>query len=130
MRGDWQGFIPTNGPGDRAIGEIVRATYPQEDFAFDKQTNSDMLSMWMIGQNQLGQVSSGEHTAAEISTIQANAQTRIGQERSMVQKFFLNCVEVLAGLMALYSDFPNLTEKERQTMMQAWNGRQVLGDNT
>ena len=128
MRGDFQGFIPTNGPGDRAIGEIVRAAYPPEDMAFDRTTNADLQTMWMLGSNQLGQVSSGEHTAAEVQTIQANAQTRIGQERALVQKFFLNCVEVLAGLMALYSDFPNLTDQERQTMLQAWNGKQVLGD--
>lgn len=128
MRGDWQGFIPTNGPGDRSVGEIARAAYPQEDMAFDRQTLQDLHSMWMIGSNQLGTLSSGEKTAAEVETIQGNFNTRIGQERALVQKFFLNIVEVLAGLMALYSDFPSLTDQEKQQMMQAWNGRQVLAD--
>lgn len=128
MRGDWQGFIPSNGPGDRSIGEIARASYPQEDMAFDRQTTADLHSMWMIGQNQLGTLSSGEKTAAEVETIQGNFNTRIGQERALVQKFFLNIVEVLAGLMALYSDFPSLTDEEKQAMQQAWNGRQILTD--
>lgn len=128
MRGDYQGFIPTNGPGDRSVGEIARAAYPNEDMAFDRQTMQDLHSMWMIGQNQLGTLSSGEKTAAEVETIQGNFNTRIGQERALVQKFFLNIVEVLAGLMALYSDFPSLTNEEKQQMMTAWNSRQVLAD--
>mgnify|MGYP000234510611 CR=1 FL=1 len=128
MRGDWQGFIPTNGPGDRAIGEIARASYPPEDTAFDRQTQADMQAMWMVSPTQVGSLSSGEKTAAEITTVQANFNTRIGQERALVQKFFLNLVEVLAGLMALYSDFPNLTDNERQAMLKAWNSKAILAD--
>jgi len=128
MRGDWQGFVPTNGTGDRAIGEIARAAYPPEDMSFDRQTQSDMQAMWMVSSTQLASMSTGEKTAAEVETVQANFNTRIGQERALVQKFFLNSVEVLAGLMALYSDFPSLTEEERTTMLKAWDGQQVLTD--
>lgn len=128
MRGDWQGFIPTNGDGSRSIGEIARASYPQEDFAFDRQTQADLDKTWMIGPNQSGTLSSGEKTKAEVETTQASFATRIGQERTRVQNFFLNVVEVLGALMALYSDFPNLTDQERQQLESSWNTKQILGD--
>lgn len=128
MRGDWQGFIPTIGDGARSIGEIARASYPPEDYNFDRQTQADLQTVWMIGSNQTGALSSGEKTKAEVETTQENFATRIGQERARVSKFFLNLVEVIAGLMALYSDFPNLTPEEHQAMETAWNRRMILGD--
>lgn len=128
MRGDWQGFIPTNGPGDRSIGEIARATYPPEDMAFDRQTQADLMASWQIGPNQAGTVTTGEKTKAEIDTTQANFATRIGQERGRVQRLLLNVAEILGSLMALYSDFPNLSPEERQRMQGAWNMKQILSD--
>lgn len=106
QKGHWQGFIPTNGPGDRAIGEVARANYPQERFDFDRVTKGDLQEAWALGNNQLGlQNASGEHSAAETKAVQTNFQTRIGQERQQIIDFFLGIVDVLAGLVALYDDF-------------------------
>jgi hypothetical protein len=41
---------------------------------------------------------------------------------------FLGAVEVLAGWMCLYSDFPILTQEERQAMDQAWDRGRILHD--
>jgi hypothetical protein len=128
MRGDIQGMIPTNGPGDRVIGEIARAAYPPEDFRFAAQTTADLERMWMISPTQMGMTPPGERTAAEIEMTQANASTRLGQERARVSTFFLGIAEVLSGLMVLYSEFPTLTDEERQRMMQSWNAKLITHD--
>lgn len=126
MRGVIQGIIPTNGDGSRTIGEIARASYPSEDLAFDAAAKNDLMESWQIGPNQLGAMSGGRRTKAEANIVQANFATRIGQERERVTQFFLRICDVLAGLMVLYSDFPTLTDQERQTMQQAWDGGTIL----
>lgn len=128
MRGTVQGMIPTNGDGTRSIGEIARASYPAEDFAFDQQAKADLLESWQIGPEQTGAGDSGRKTAAATNTTQRNFATRIGQERGRVAAFFLSIVEVMAGLMALYSDFPVLTPEEKQAMQSAWDSKHILHD--
>lgn len=128
MRGDVQGFIPTNGSGDKVIGEIARASYPTEDRSFDAQTMQDLERTWQIGGNQMGISPQGERTKAEVTLTQENFSTRIGQERARVTQFFLNIVEVMASYIALYSDFNTLTDEERQQMMEAWDSKQILQD--
>lgn len=128
MRGTWQGFIPTLGDGNRAIGEVARASYPAEDLAFDRETKQDLMETWRIGPNQNGNFQGGRQTAAESQIAQSNFSTDIGQERGRTSAFFLGIVEVLAGLMALYSDFPTLTDEERMGMEQAWDSRHILHD--
>lgn len=128
MRGTVQGMIPTNGDGSRTVGEIARASYPAEDFTFDRDAKADLMESWQIGPNQLGTAKPGTETAGEANIIQQNFSTRIGQERGRVAAFFLSICDVFAGLMALYSDFPTLTDQERQQMQQAWDSKHILHD--
>lgn len=128
MRGYYQGYIPTNGDGSRAIGEVARASYPAEDLSFDRQAKADLMETWQVSPSQGGVFQPGERTKAEVELTQANFTTRIGQERARVATFFLGIVEVMAGLMALYSDFPALTDEERQVMEQAWDRKTILHD--
>jgi hypothetical protein len=127
MRGVWQAMLPTNGDGSRTFGEIARATYPSENFEFDQRSKEDLMEMWMIGPNQLGTQGS-EETATQANITNSNFQTRIGQERNAVARFFIGICDVLAGLMVLNSDFPNLTDQEKQQMMSAWNDKQITHD--
>lgn len=103
-KGTFQGFIPTNGPGDRAVGEVARASFPQEKFEFDRVIKADLTEIWQVGSNQAGAFASGERSASEARIIQQNFQTRVGQERDKVTKFFVGIAECLAGLVALYDD--------------------------
>lgn len=128
MRGQWQAMIPTNGDGSRSIGEIARASYPSEDFSFDAAAKSDLMDTWQVGPNQNANISSGRKTSAEVQITQSNFSTRIGQERNRVAYFFLGAVMVMAGLMALYSEFPSLTDQERQAMQAVWNDKQITHD--
>jgi len=128
MRGIVQGMLPTNGPGDRAIGEVARASYPSENLEFDQAVKMDLMESWQVGPNQLGTTQPGRHTAGEADIVQQNFSTRIGQERGFVAQFFVNLAEILAGLLVLYSDFSVLTPQEKSDMMQAWDQKAILHD--
>jgi len=124
MRGTWQGMIPTNGDGSRAIGEIARASYPGENLSFDQQAMQDLHDSWQLSPQQIsGADQSGTATAANIS--QQNFATRMGQERGRVAKFFLNVCELVAGYLVLYSDFPILTPEEKEAMEGAWDNKRI-----
>lgn len=124
MNGTWQGMIPFNGDAQNSIWEVARASYPSEDMAFDQQTQRDLDRTWQVEPNN----SPGRKTKDEVNFGQQNFSTRIGQERARVASFFLSIVEILAGLMALYSDFPTLTDEEKQTMQGAWDSKSILHD--
>lgn len=129
LRGTIQGWIPFNGGGQESIWEVARASYPAEDFTFDRMTQEDLRDVWQIGPNQTGQLQGRAKTSAsEVQITQANFSRRMGQEQGRCAAFFLRCCEVLAGLMALYSDFPVLSDQERQTMQQAWDQQHILHD--
>jgi len=128
MRGQVQGMIPVQGDGQKVIGEVARASYPAEDTAFDKMSMDDLMRTWGRGPNQLGQLASHETTKGEAELAQGGFNSVATQERGRVTAFFLGTVEVLAGLMALYSDFPNLSDQERQVMRQAWDNTHILHD--
>ena len=127
MRGTWQGMIPTNGDGSRSIGEIARASYPAEDMSFDQTAKTDLMDTWQVTPQMMG-TTGGKQTKAGVQADQTSFATRIGQERNRVAMHFLSVCEVLAGLMALYSDFPLLSDQEKQTMHGAWDDKHILHD--
>jgi hypothetical protein len=126
--GTWQGWIPTNGDGTKAVGEQARASYPAEDLSFDQETYADLLQSWGLTPSALGNSTPGRKNQMEIGATTQGFATNIGKERAKVQSFFLGVCEVLAGLMALYSDFPILTAEEKQTLEQAWDHKHILHD--
>jgi len=135
-KGTFQGFIGTNGPGDRAVGEVARASFPQEKFEFDRVVNSDLTEIWQVGTNQAGGFASGERSASEARIIQQNFSTRVGQERDKVTRFFVGITECLAGLLSLYGNF-ELPEEigasigdEGQQRIQTWDRTQIAGEFT
>lgn len=111
MRGTWQGMIPMNGPGDRAIGEVARANYPVEDNAFDNIAKADLRQTWQI-EDTVGD-GPAIRSAEEARNRQGNFQTRIGYERARCAKFFIRIAEVAAGLLSLYGTW---TDEEKQRL--------------
>jgi hypothetical protein len=128
MKGNWQGMIPSNGPGDRAFGEVARASYPSEDLAFDRTAKDDLNEVWHLGTNQQGVGGGVQQTATQVTNVQANFATVIGQDRAATATFFLGICSVLTGLLALYSDFPLLAPDEREAMEKAWDRKHILHD--
>ena len=126
MQGDWQQFIPTNGDGGRAIGEVARTAYPRENMDFDRTIKQDLSEAWQVGPNQMGTTAAGEKSASEANIVQANFQTRIGYERSRCVAFFVGIAEVLAGLIVLFDPMepPTVSEGEMEGL-QAWDRTRV-----
>lgn len=126
MQGVWNGFIPTQGDGNKSVGEIARANYPRDNFEFDRVIKSDLNEAWQVGPNQLGAPNTGERSASEANITQQNFQTRIGYERSRCVNFFVGISEVMAGLMALYDtfDLPMLDQDQMQRL-QNWDRKKI-----
>ena len=104
-KGTHQGFIWTNGPGDRAVGEVARASFPNERYEFDRIIKGELSEQWQVGTNQAGAFATGERSASEAKIVQQNFQTRVGQERDKVTRFVLGIAEVLGGHLALFGTF-------------------------
>jgi hypothetical protein len=113
--GNYQDVVWTNGPGDRAIGEVSRASFPPEKFEFDRVINGDITEIAQIGTNQAGAFAQGERSAREAGIIERNFQRRVGQEQDKVTKFLLGIAEVIAGHLALYGtfDLPDMLGQQR-----------------
>jgi hypothetical protein len=127
-RGTYQEFIPTNGAGDKAIGEVARASYPQEDYGFDAIIKQDLQEQWQVGSNQMGMMNKGRRSAAEANITQQNFQTRVGYERARVADFFVGIAEVMAGILAITGDFQILGQNEIAAIDQTWDRGQIAGE--
>lgn len=115
MRGQWQGAVPLNGSGDRAMGEVARASFPRENFEFNAVAKNDTDTIYGAGGNLNG--GGGGNTqirsSAEASAVAGLMQTVNAMDRSRVTGFFCNIAEVVAGLVSLYGDFDN---EEKQAL--------------
>lgn len=128
MAGTWQGWIPVNGRGEDAIGELGHANYPAENSMFDRTVNQDLDEVWQTSANQTGSFASGERSASEAKIVQGNFDMRNGMDRTHVAKFIQGIAEVMAGFLALYGDFHFLPPADLQRMEQAWDRKQVAGE--
>ncbi len=125
------GWIPMNGPANNAIGEIARATYPRENFEFDRVINSEIGGAWALGPDQLGQDAPGESTAREVSERATATQTRLEYERSKVLRWFREGSEVVFGLLQRFATQPKYAElvgDDGATRLVQWNNQTLAGD--
>ncbi len=117
MRGTFQGSIPTQGDGSRAIGEVSRANFPREDMEFDRIAKADLDEAWQTSANQAGATNQGQRSATEVGIVQQNFQTRVGYERARVGSFIVGIAKIMAGYLALYGEW----EPQDAQVMQAWD---------
>lgn len=118
LRGTWQGIIPTNGAGDKVIGEVARAAYPREDFEFANIANRDLDETWQLGPADQNGSGTQIRSSAEAQIRQQNFSTRIGYERARVTDFFLRIAQVTAGLMQLYYPWTSQEEQALGPLLQ------------
>lgn len=123
--GQWNGFVPTLGPGDKAIGEIARASYPAEDLTFANIIKQDLMETWRLGPNQMGTLEGGgAKTAAEVKTAQGNFSSGMAPERAKIARLYCNVAEVLSGLLVITGIRESLTDDELQRL-QAWDSMKI-----
>lgn len=109
-RGEWQDMIPVNGPGERVIGEVSRAQWPRENFEFQNVIGQDLDRGWSLSNNQLATQSGENRSATEAKIIQSASQIRLEYEKTRVARFVLGGVEVLAGLVQIFTDTTDYIE--------------------
>lgn len=104
-RGEWQGWIPMNGSGDRAIGEVARASYPRENFQFQSVIGGDLDRSWSLSNNQLAATNTGDAKSASEVNVMANANgVRLDYEKSRISRFIAEAAEVTFSLMQRFYD--------------------------
>lgn len=128
MQGTYQGWIPTNGRGDDALGQIAQTHFPPENGAFDRQLDHDLDEVWQTGSNQNGSFASGERSASEANIVQQNFDMRNGMDRAHVAKFVQGIGEVMAGLLAMYGDFKFTPPEDLKRLESAWDRKQIAGE--
>jgi hypothetical protein len=96
--------LPFNGPPEKSVVELARATYPTENRIAADMIMSDVNRMWALGANQSAVTESGSTTATEIESIAQATANRLGSESGEVVGLFLAVLEAFAGLAQLYAD--------------------------
>lgn len=108
--GTWQGWIPMNGPGDRAIGEVARANYPRENHTFQSIISGDLDRSWALSNNGVGMPNATERSATEINAVQTAGAIRLDYEKTRVNRMVAEIAGVLWSLMQRYLTAPEFVE--------------------
>lgn len=125
MSGTWQGMIPVNGDGNRAIGEVARAAYPPDDYTFDSVAKADLGEIWQQGPNQQAQFNRGRRSATEARFVQNNYESGLAYDRARVATYMTRIAEVMAGLIALYDPLDTLSDEDLQRLEGTWDRRTI-----
>jgi hypothetical protein len=104
-KGTHQEFIPTNGDGSRAVGEVSRAAFPPEKFEIDKIIKSEITEYYQVGSNQAGAFASGERSASEARIVERNFKPASAKSATRSQDSFFGIAECIAGHLALTGQF-------------------------
>jgi hypothetical protein len=102
--GEWQDMIPVNGPGDRVIGEVARASYPRENFQFQQTISEDLDRTWALASNQIASPTATTRSKYELQTIETASQIRLEYEKERVNRYVAEGAAVIWGLMQLFFD--------------------------
>lgn len=130
-KGKWQGMVPMNGPGDHAIGEVARASFPKEDFDFDRIARQDLDEAWSMGNPQMSTPSPGDTTATEIKQMTTSLNVRMEFERGWVLGFFLEIAQGVGHLMQLFADdldYAKIVGEDGVQTLKAWNKDTIQGE--
>lgn len=132
-KGVFQDMIPMNGPGDHAVGEVARASFPRESYESQKVIEHDLDQAWSAGANQQGFESAGDTSATEARIVQDNYSRTMRYEQGKTLRFFLEIGECIFGLMQLFQDdeeFVQVLGPNRARALQAWDRTKIPGEYT
>lgn len=96
--GEINDLIPVNGPGDKVIGEIARASTQRESFESSRQAGADLDRAWSMSANQMVATNAGERSAAEVNAVASANDLRLAYEKGRVSQFVAEIAEVLFSL--------------------------------
>lgn len=131
QRGEYYDTIPTDGPGDKMMGEIAQAQYPPENRVSEDRIMGDINRAWALGANSSTVTEKGAVSATEIASIQQATANRLGGEREMVTQYWCRIVEALGSLVQLYADHEDYVEilgEDGAKVVEAWTKDTVQGE--
>lgn len=102
-RGEYQEVIFTSS-SEPIVQEVAHATYPRENFEFNKVIKADVSETWAMGNVQRGLQEDTRRTATELSIQAQNSDTRLEKERKRLLKWYLKGAEKMGGLLQLFED--------------------------
>lgn len=129
--GTFQGWIPLDGPADGRIGEIVRAQFPRENFAFNDVISNDYEELWALSKSQRGIMEESQRTATELRIALSAADVRLDNERTRVLTWLVGGARKFGALLQQFKDDTSYVEilgPERAQGLQAWNRRLIQGE--
>ncbi len=129
--GEWQDMIPMNGPGDRAIGEVARASYPRENWQTAGVIGNDLDRAWSLSNNQLSSLNQSERSATEVNAVQNAGQVRLDYEKARVNRYITEGAAVLFSLMQKFVDKPGWVEMvgpQGAAIMTQYQAADLKGD--
>jgi hypothetical protein len=111
-RGEIQGGIPFNGPGQDATWPISKGDAPRETYQFNEVCQADLQRIWRMGSNQIGVLDDkGSRTATEQQITQNASQEAHEADRSVILNWYVNkVVAKFAALMQLYANEEEFVE--------------------
>jgi hypothetical protein len=130
-KGVYQDMIPMNGPGDRAIGEVARAAFPRESYAFMDTIKSDLNEAWSMSQNQSSAGDPTVDSATEAKIIASASSVRQSYEQARVLRFIVEIAENILGLMQLFqlgAEYVEVVGAQGETVLAQWGQQQARYD--
>jgi hypothetical protein len=110
-KGEIQGGIPFNGPGQDATWPIQKGTAPKETYQFNDVIHGDLQRIWRTGDNQLSVLSDTSRTATEQQITASSAQSASEADRGAFGEWFADKIAAeVAALMQLYTDETEFVE--------------------
>lgn len=131
QNGEWLDMIPVNGPGERVIGEVARASYPRESFQFASVIANDLDRTWSMSNVQLGLPNSSERSATEVQTTANANAVRLDYEKDRVAQYVTEVAEVLFSLMQRFlddTDYVQVVGPDGVERLEAINAQAISGD--
>lgn len=102
-RGEYQEIIFTTS-NEPIVQEVAHATYPRENFEFNRIAKDSISESWALGDTQRGIPEQTRRTATEIAVRRQGSNVRLNRERRRLAKWYAKGAQKLAGLLQLFED--------------------------
>jgi hypothetical protein len=129
--GEWNDMVPTNGPGDRVIGEVARANYPRENFQFQSIIGADLDRSWALSNNALSVPNETVRTASEVNQMGRAGDIRLDYEKERVNRYIVEGAEVLFSLMQMFAqdtDYATIVGEDGKDRLTPFTRAEIAGD--
>lgn len=130
-KGEYYDTIPTDGPGDKFIGEIGQAHYPPDNVMSEDRIMADINRAWALGANSSSVQEKGSPTATEIASISQATANRMNGEADDTTQFWCRLAEAVGCLIQLHmthEDYVEIVGEDGAKSVEAFTGDDIQGE--